>query len=74
MKTLIEHISFWGAVIGSLLLALHIPVSGWAYIPFLLSNVATIYLLKDSDASKTITWQCWFFIVINLIGIGRWLI
>lgn len=74
MKIALEHISFWGAVIGSLLLALHITVSGWAYIPFLLSNVATIYLLKGSNASKSITLQCWFFIVINIIGMGRWLI
>jgi len=74
MRTLIEHISFWGAVIGSLLLALHIPVSGWAYIPFLLSNFATIYLLKHSNASKAISWQAWVFIVVNLIGIGRWLL
>jgi hypothetical protein len=74
MRTLIEHISFWGAVIGSLLLALNIPVSGWAYIPFLLSNFATIYLLKHSNASKAISWQAWVFIVVNLIGIGRWLL
>jgi len=74
MKIIIEQISFWGAVLGSLLLALHIPVSGWAYIPFLLSNFASIYLLRGSNASKVITWQCWFFIVINLIGVGRWLI
>lgn len=74
MKNFIEQISFWGAVTGSLLLALNIPVSGWAYIPFLLSNIATIYLLKKSDAPKIIGWQCWFFIAINLLGIGRWLL
>jgi len=74
MKTIIGQISFWGAVIGSLLLALHIPVSGWAYIPFLLSNFATVYLLKNTNAPKVIERQCFFFIIINLIGIGRWLL
>jgi hypothetical protein len=74
MNTIIEQISFWGAIIGSLLLALHIPVSGWAYIPFLMSNVATIYLLRSSNAPKVIGWQCVFFIIINIIGIGRWLL
>jgi len=74
MKTVIEQISFWGAVIGSLLLALHIPVSGWAYIPFLLSNFATIYLLRNSNAPKVIGLQCVFFIIINLIGITQWLL
>jgi len=74
MQMLLEQISFWGAVIGSLLLALHIPVSGWAYIPFLMSNFATIYLLRKTNAPKVIGWQCVFFIVINIIGIGRWML
>jgi hypothetical protein len=75
MKTLIEQISLWGAIVGSLLLALNIPVSGWAYIPFLLSNLATLYLLKNvNQVPKVLTWQIVFFIIINLIGIGRWLL
>lgn len=74
MDTLVGQISFWGAIIGSLLLALHISLSGWAYIPFLISNIATIYLLKSSNAPKIIGWQCWFFIFINTVGIVRWLL
>jgi hypothetical protein len=74
MKILIEQISFWGAVIASLLLALNIPISGWAYILFLLSNLASIYLLKNSNAPKVLIYQIFFFIIINLVGIGRWLL
>lgn len=74
MKILIEQISFWGAVIASLLLALNIPISGWAYILFLVSNLASIYLLKNSNAPKVLIYQIFFFIIINLVGIGRWLL
>jgi hypothetical protein len=74
MKTVIEQISFWGAVVGSLLLALHIPISGWAYIPFLMSNVASIYLLRKTNVPKVISYQIVFFIIINLIGITQWLL
>jgi len=74
MNTIIEQVSFWGAVVGSVLLALNIPISGWAYIPFLISNIATIYLLKRSNAPKIVAWQSGFFIFINIVGIVRWLI
>jgi membrane-associated HD superfamily phosphohydrolase len=74
MKSFLDHTSFWGAVAGSMLMALKISVSGWAFLLFLLSNIATIYLLKDSDASKSIIYQSYFFVVINLVGIVRWLL
>lgn len=73
MKTFVGHLSFWFAVLGALMLAIHMPFSGWGYIPFLLSNIATLYLLKGSDASKAITWQTWMFMIMNVIGIVRWL-
>jgi len=71
---LIEHISFWGGIIGAIIVALNLPVSGWGYIPFLLSNAASIYLLRGSNASKVIERQCWIFVVINIVGIFRWLL
>lgn len=70
----IEQVSFWGAVLGALLLALNVSVSGWAYVPFLLSNFASIYLLKKSNAPRVIEYQIVFFIVINIIGVVRWLL
>jgi hypothetical protein len=74
MKILIEQISFWGAIVGSLLLAIHIPISGWAYIPFLLSNIASLYLLRHTNAPKVLSYQIVFFIAINLVGISQWLL
>lgn len=74
MEKFIERIALWGAVTGSLLLALHLTISGWAFIPYLASNFASVYLLRKSNASKAIEHQCYFFIIINIIGIIRWLI
>ncbi len=74
MKTLIQHISFWGAVVGSLLLALNVPVSGWAYLLLLASNIASIYLSRGTDTPKAIKHQMYFFVVVNIIGVIRWII
>jgi len=74
MKTILEQVSFWGAVIASLLLALHVPISGWAYILFLFSNFASLYLLKNTNAPKIISYQILFFLVINVVGISQWLL
>lgn len=73
MKTLIEQISLWGAIIGATLLAINISISGWAYVPFLLSNVASFYLLNKIKAPKVLILQSLFFVFINIIGIIRWL-
>jgi hypothetical protein len=74
MNTLIEQLSFWGAIIGSLLIALHLPISGWAFIPYLISNLASLYLLKKSDAPSVISYQIMFFIAINILGVYQWLL
>ena len=74
MKILFEQIAFWGAVSASFLMALNIPISGWAFILYLLSNVATIYILRNTDMPKVISYQLYYFIIINIIGIVRWLL
>lgn len=73
IKTIIEQISFWGAVLGATILALNIAVSGWAYVLLLLSNIASIYLLKGTGAPSVISYQMFVFFVINIIGISQWL-
>ena len=74
MNKIIEHLSFWGAILGSLLIALHISISGWAFIPYIISNICSLYLLKKSDAPKVISYQIIFFILINIVGIINWLL
>ena len=72
MIFLIKQLSFWGAVAASLILALKLPFGIIAYILFLISNIASIYLLKDSPEAKVISLQIWFFMFINVIGVVRW--
>lgn len=74
MKILIAHISFWGAVLGALIIALHSPYSGYGFIPYLISNFASLYLLKQPIVSKALSYQLIFFIVINIIGVICWLL
>ena len=74
MENLIKFVALGGAILGSTLIALNITISGWAFIPYLVSNIASIYLLRKSDASKVVEYQCWFFMLTNIVGIIRWLI
>jgi len=73
-KIIIEQIALWGSIVGSVLIAIHLPISGWAFIPYLISNIASIYLLRNSNAPRVITYQNWFFVIVNMVGIVRWLI
>jgi hypothetical protein len=70
----IQQLALWGSIVGSLMLALHITISGWAFFPYIIGNVASIYCLKKSNAPKVIEYQCYWFLVINFIGIWRWLL
>ena len=74
MRFILNHVAFWGAVIGATLIALHLPWSGWAFIPYIMSNTASLILLKECDGPKALIYQCIFFMFINFIGIGRWLL
>lgn len=73
MSIFLEYTSFVGAIVGSLLIALNLPISGWAFIPFMLSNVASIIILRRTNAPKVIVYQAWWFVLINCVGIIRWL-
>lgn len=73
MKTFLEHVSFWGAVLAALLLATK-TLGGWAFVIFIVSNITTIILLRQSNASKWITYQGYVFVVVNIIGVYCWLL
>jgi uncharacterized membrane protein len=74
MKTFLEQISLWTAIIASCLIALHLPFSGWAFIFYIVSNVTSLYVLRKSDAPKVISYQMIFFFAINLLGVYQWLL
>lgn len=72
-KTL-EMVGLFGGIIGSLILALNLPISGWAYIPFLMSSLANMRILRGTNAPKSIMYQNAYFSAVNVVGIVRWLI
>ena len=74
MKIFFEQLSFWGAVLASLMLAVNLPISGWAYILFLISNFATVHILQDTGTPRVIIYQNYYFVIINLVGAFRWLL
>ncbi len=60
-------------VVGALVIALNIPISGWGFVAFLISSVSwTIAGVLMKEPSIVILQAT--FTVVNLIGIYRWLI
>ncbi len=61
------------AVSAAILLALNIEISPWAYVGYLFSSLLlTAWGLRQK--AYGIAWQNSVFIVINLLGIYRWLL
>lgn len=61
------------AVSAAVLLAINIPISGWAYVFYLLSSLLLTWWGFRKRAYG-IAMQNVVFIAINIIGIYRWLI
>ena len=66
----------WGSaafgIVGSLIIALNIPISGWAFVIFTVSSVGWMFaahLMKE----RSILTESAVYTVINMIGIYRWL-
>jgi len=60
-------------VVGALVLALNIPVSGWGWVLFTISSISwTIAGLVLKDMSLVVLQAA--FVVVDVIGVWRWLI
>lgn len=66
----------WGSaafgILGSLIIALNIPISGWAFVIFMMSSMgwmAAAAIMKE----RSIFAESAVYTVINLIGIYRWM-
>jgi len=60
-------------VMGALVLALNIPVSGWGWVLFTISSLSwTIAGLVLKDMSLVVLQAA--FVVVDVIGVWRWLI
>lgn len=71
---IIEYASLITAMVASIMLALHLPFAGWAFVIYLISNATSLYVLKGTNAPKVIMYQMIFFAIINVIGVKQWLI
>jgi hypothetical protein len=72
-----SHVLEWSgsilAVSAAILLALNIELSPWAYVGYLFSSLLlTAWGLRQK--AYGIAWQNSVFILINLLGIYRWLL
>lgn len=71
-----KFVEWSGALLGvgaALLLALNIAISAWAYVLYLCSSILLLIWAIFKKAYG-IAFQNLIFILINLIGIYRWLI
>jgi len=73
---LLEILKWFGTltgVAGATILALNIAISGWGWVLFALSALAwTIAGMAQRDASLVVLQGA--FLVVDLIGVWRWLI
>ena len=70
---IIEWTGSLTGVSAAILLALNIPISGWAYVFYLFSSILLlIWGLREN--AHGVAFQNFVFIAINILGIYRWLI
>ena len=73
LLTFLKWIGTALAIVGALAIALNIPYSGWGFVAFLVSSVCwSIAGFMMKEPSLIVLQGT--FVVINLIGIYRWLI
>jgi hypothetical protein len=69
----VKWIGTFTGVLGALMLALNIPLSGWGWVLFLISSLAwTLAGAVMKDMSLVVLQFA--FVVVDLIGVWRWLI
>ena len=73
LSKVIEWAGALAGISAATLLALNIPISGWAYVFYLLSSILLLtWGLREQ--AHGVAFQNFVFIAINLLGIYRWLI
>lgn len=71
VKRLIDGLYLASSIVGATLVALNVGAQLAGYSLFLLSSCCALYLLRDSNASRSLIIVNGVFAVINLIGIIR---
>jgi hypothetical protein len=69
---IIDIIAMGGAMIGSTLIALNIGLNQYGYMMFMVSGLASIYHLNHSNVRKSMKFNTWFYLVVDILGIIRY--
>jgi len=73
IKKIIDAIALGGNMFGAILVAVSGTNPGLAiigYLVFMAGCGASIYLLKHSNASKSLLFISWYFMAANVVGIA----
>lgn len=74
MKKIIEYASLITAMVASVMLAMHVPFAGWAFVLYLISNLTSLYVMRGTNTPRVIVYQILFFTVVNIVGVKQWLV
>lgn len=72
MKRVLDFLAVAGAVGGSTLIASNVGLNVLGYALFLISSLASLQLLRQSDASKSLIVINLWFTAMNVLGIVRY--
>jgi len=71
MKKIADVVALGGAVVGSMLVASNTGTAAIGYFLFLLSAVASVYLLKTTKGPGSLLLLNLFFVGVNIFGLFR---
>ena len=71
-QKIIEIASVTGAVGGSSLIAMNLGYNQLGYMFFIVSSLSSLYLLRNSNASKALLITNAYFLIINIVGVIRY--
>lgn len=69
----LDKIACWTGIGGAILMALHISLSPWAYVFWIISSVCWMEYGMKADNPQLVIMNA-FFSMLNLLGIIRWLL
>jgi hypothetical protein len=72
MKRVLDFLAVAGAIGGSSLIAANVGLNVLGYAFFLISSLASLQLLRQSDASKSLIVINLWFTAMNVLGIVRY--
>ncbi len=70
----IDAIALVGSVVGSILVASNTGLTLYGYICFLVASFASIVILRKSHVSKSMLFLNWYYVVINCVGVVRYMV